>query len=143
MNSDESAGTAPGLLVPFLKRRRIVHAVRNCALLPGPAPIWESGWVGVLPTVVCADDSSAWPCSVGVLVKWVAFLGALFTGQPLGLICPTLRCSLEKAVLRCRRPGRTISVLAVPCGPGIDMRLSWRFIGCFGESFVWLSAGSC
>ena len=27
------------------KRRRVVHAVRDAALLPGPAPIWDTGWV--------------------------------------------------------------------------------------------------
>ena len=41
--------------------RRLVHAVRNYALLPGPALIWESGSVGVLPTPVCADYVCAWP----------------------------------------------------------------------------------
>ena len=31
------------------------------------------------------------------------------------------RLVLDKAVPRYRRPGRPISVLVVPCGPGIDI----------------------
>ena len=34
-------------------RRRVVHAVRIIAMLPGPCTIWESGWVGVLLGAVC------------------------------------------------------------------------------------------
>ena len=33
--------------------------------------------MGVLPTAVCAGDVSAWPYSVGILVKWVTFLFTL------------------------------------------------------------------
>ena len=36
---------------------------------------------------------------------------------------------IEKAVPRYRRPGRSISVSAVPFGPGIDIWRSCRFIG--------------
>ena len=39
------------------------------------------------------------------------------------------RLVLEKALPRYRRPGRPISVSAVPCGPGIDIWRSCRFIG--------------
>ena len=39
------------------------------------------------------------------------------------------RLSLEKAHPRYLRPGRRISVSAVPFGPGIDIWLSCRFIG--------------
>ena len=34
------------------KRRRLVHAMRNHAMLPGSAVIWASDWVGVPPTVI-------------------------------------------------------------------------------------------
>ena len=37
------------------------------------------------------------------------------------------RLVFEKAVLRYRRPGRPISVSAVPCGPGTDIWRSCRF----------------
>ena len=46
-------------------------------MLLGPASIWDSGWLGVLPASVTADDVCLWPYSVGVLVKLVAFLGTL------------------------------------------------------------------
>ena len=39
------------------------------------------------------------------------------------------RLELEKAVPRYRRPGRSISVSAVPFGPGTDIWRSCRFIG--------------
>ena len=81
VNHDDSAGTAPDPLVwsagALPKRRRLDHAVRNYAMLPGPAPIWTSFSVCVLPAAVTAEDGNAWSCSVGILVKWVAFLIAL------------------------------------------------------------------
>ena len=80
-----------------------------------------------------------------MLVKWVAFLHSLHwlaDGCSLGVggvSCVELlilyevwageRLELEKAVLRYRRPGRSISVSAVPFGPGIDVWRSGRFIG--------------
>ena len=39
------------------------------------------------------------------------------------------RLELEKAVPRYRRPGRSISVSAVPFGPGTDIWRSCRFLG--------------
>ena len=53
----------------------MVHAVRDRATLPGPAHLWASDWVSLFPSAVPAEDVNAWPCSVGILVKWVAFLG--------------------------------------------------------------------
>ena len=80
-NHDGLDGTAPDLLVwsagALSKRRRLVHAVRNHAMLPGSADIWTSDWVGVPPAVIVAEDVSAWPYSVGLLIKWVTFLGTL------------------------------------------------------------------
>ena len=38
------------------------------------------------------------------------------------------RLSLEKALPRCLRPGRPISVSAVPIGPGIDIWRSCRLV---------------
>ena len=64
-----SAGILP-------KRQRVVHAVRNHALLPGPAQIWNLCWVGV-PTIVDAEDVCGWPYYVGIWVKLVAFLSTL------------------------------------------------------------------
>ena len=90
VSDDGSAGTAPRHLVWSVgglpKRRRVVRA--DAALLPGPAPILDSCWVGVLPTFITADDVCHWPYYVGILVKLVAFLGTLHwpaSGADLGL----------------------------------------------------------
>ena len=125
-----SAGALP-------KRRRLVDAVRNHAMLPGLAAIWTSDWVSMPPVVIAADDVSAWPYSVGILVELVAFLSTLHwpaSGADLGVggvsyvellllngLWAGERLVLEKALPWYRRPGRPISVSAVPFGPGIDI----------------------
>ena len=43
-------------------------------------------------------------------------------------------CPLEKAHPRSLRPGRPVSVSAVPFGPGIDIWRSCRFIGSYAVS---------
>ena len=82
VNHDDSPETAPDPLVystdALPERRKILHPVLNYALLPGPAPVWESGWEvvegeGGAPTAVCAEDVCGWPCSVGIQVKWITY----------------------------------------------------------------------
>ena len=51
------------------------------------------------------------------------------------------RLSLEKAEPRYLRPGRPISVSAVPFGPGIDIWRSCRFIGAMMRSLCLLPGG--
>ena len=46
------------------------------------------------------------------------------------------RFQFDKAVPRCQRVDRPISVSAVPFGPGIDIRRSCRFIGSLIVSFL-------
>ena len=81
VNNECSAGTAPdpwfGPLVPFPSGGRLcmLFAIMPCCQVL--LPIWDSGWVGVLPTIVCAEDVCGWPYSVGILVKLVAFPGTL------------------------------------------------------------------
>ena len=145
----DGVGDAPNPLVwsagAHPKRRRLVHAVRDQAFLPGPPGIWDSEWVNVPASVICAEDTAHWPHTTGLLVKWVSLLGSLHWpagGLDLGvggvsyielLILFELwageRLVLEKAVPRYRRPGLPISVSAVPFGPGIDIWRSCRFIG--------------
>ena len=60
-----SAGSAP-------KKRRV--AVRNRAFLPGPPDLWVGSWISVAVTPISCRDIEVWPYSVGMLVKWVAFL---------------------------------------------------------------------
>ena len=75
MNND---GTAPDPLVrsagALPKRRRLVHAVRDLAMLLGPPHIWDSQWISVLASAVGAEDVAHWPCTVGL---WALFIGLL------------------------------------------------------------------
>ena len=49
VNHDGNGGTAPDPMVWFAgalpKRRRIVHGVRDLAMLPGPPALWLGEWV--------------------------------------------------------------------------------------------------
>ena len=60
------------------KRRKVVHAVRDRAFLPGSGWYLGSGSGSLLPaTPITCRDFEIWPYSVGILVKWVAFLCTL------------------------------------------------------------------
>ena len=161
VNHDGLGGTAPNPLVwsagASHKRRRLVHAVRDRAFLLGPPGIWSSEWYQVPHTIVCGEDIALWLYTPGLLVKWVSFLNSLH--WPIGdldlgvggvsyvelLIMYELwageRLSLEKAHPRYLRPGRPISVSAVPFGPGIDIWRSCRFIGALMRSLRLLPGG--
>ena len=159
VNYDGGPGTAPDPLVwcagAIPKRRRFVHAVSDRAFLPGPPGLWDSDWVNILVSAISAADIALWPYTPGLLVKWVSFLASLHWpsgGSDLGaggisylelLILYELwageRLSLEKATPRYLRPGRSISVSAVPFGPGIDI---WRsFVGAYMRSLCLLPGG--
>ena len=164
VNHDGRDGTASDPLVwsagAHPKRRRLVHAVRDRAFLPGPPGIW----VYVPASAICAEDIAHRPKTLGFLVKWVSFLGSPHWpagGLDLGvggisfvelLILYELwageRLSLEKAHPSHLRPGRPISVSAVPFGPGIDIWRSCRFVGalmislCLLPRFVPCSVGA-
>ena len=81
VNHADGSGSAPDPLVwsagALPKRRRLVHAVRDRAFLPGPSGIWEGEWISLASAPVTAEDVGAWPYSMGMLVKWVTFLGTL------------------------------------------------------------------
>ena len=70
-------GIAPHPLVWYagalLKRRGLVHAVRDRAFLRGPAGTWDGEWISLAAALVTAEDVGTWPYSVGILVKWIAF----------------------------------------------------------------------
>ena len=78
VNHDGRDGTAPDPRVwsagALPKRRRLVHAVPDGALLPGPPAIGESDWVIVLASAICAEDIAHWPYTTGLLVKWVSLV---------------------------------------------------------------------
>ena len=161
VNHDGFGGTAPDPMVwsagSMPKRRRLVHAVRNLALLPGPPAIWLGEWVAGPFVTFDADDVAQWPYTLGLMVKWVSFLSSLHWPAhdwDLGvggisyvelLILYELwageRLVLEKAHPRYLRPGRPISVSAVPFGPGIDIWRSCRFIVALMRSLCLLPGG--
>ena len=160
-NHDDLGGTAPHPLVwsagCLRKRRRLVFAVRDRAFLPGPPRIWHSERFQVPAAVISSADVALWPYTPGLLVKWVSFLNTLH--WPVGnldlgvggisyvellILCELWageRLRLEKAHLRYLRPGRRISVSAVPFGPGIDIWRSCRFIGALMRALCLLLGG--
>ena len=81
VSHDGRDDTAPDPLVwsagALPKRRRLVHAVRDRAFLPGPPGIWDSEWVHVPASAICAEDIAHLPYTPGLLVKRVSFLGSL------------------------------------------------------------------
>ena len=112
--------------------------------MSGPAGICDGEWIALAAALVTADDVGTRPYSVRILVKWVAFLSSLHwpaASADLGvggvsfveiLILYELWAgdwSWKKAYPRYRRPGRPISVSAVPFGPGTDIWRSCRLIG--------------
>ena len=76
---DDGTGTSLDPLVwsagSASKRRRV--AVRDRAFLPGPPDLWVGSWISVAVTPISCRDIEIWPYSVGMLVKWVAFLSSL------------------------------------------------------------------
>ena len=85
VNHDGGAGTSVDPTVWSVggapERCRVVHAVRDRAFLPGPAGIWDGGWVVVAATPITCHDVELWPYCVSMLVKWVAFLATLHWPQ--------------------------------------------------------------
>ena len=78
VNHDGHGGTAPDPLVrsagSLPERRRIVHAVRDRAFLPGPPGIWCSEWFHVPAAVICAEDIALWPYTPGLFGQVGLFL---------------------------------------------------------------------
>ena len=159
MNHDDLGGTAPHPLVwsagALRKRRRLVFAVRDRAFLPEPPRIWYSEWCQVPSVIVSSADVDLWPYTPGLLVKWVSFLNTLhwpvdnldlgvggISYVELLILCEFWageRLSLEKAHPRYHRPGRPISVSAVPSCPGIDIWRSCRFIGAMMRALLFVA----
>ena len=77
VNHDGRDGAAPDPLVwsagALPERRRLVHAVRDEAMLPGPPAIWTGDWVNGPVAVISAEDDAHWPYTPGLLEMWAAF----------------------------------------------------------------------
>ena len=61
-----SVGSAPN-------RRRVVHALRDRAFLPGRAGIWDGRWVVVAATPITCHDIELWPYPVRLVPITVGF----------------------------------------------------------------------
>ena len=99
--------------------------------------------IGPMPLVSWSSGSLSWAHFTGLLVVWILGL-VVFLMWTLLILCEIWageRLSLEKAHPRCLRPGRPISVSAVPVGPGIDIWRSCRFIGAMMRSLCLLPGG--
>ena len=116
VNHGDLEGAAPDLLVwsagALPQRRKLVHAVRNRAMLPGPAVIRTSDWLGLPPAVIAAEDVGAWPYSAGLLIMCVAFLStvrwrAAVGGFPLLSCFSCMTCGLVRGC-----PGESSSVVS-------------------------------
>ena len=110
-----------------------LHLLLVLRTLPmGPTLLvsWLSGWPFLGPL--------HWPAGGldlgvgGISYVELLILHELWAGE---------RLSLEKALPRCLRPGRPISVSAVPFGPGIDIWRSCRFIGAMMRCLCLLPGG--
>ena len=127
-----------------------------CEIMPSclhQRGIWDGEWIALAAAPVTAGDVGTWPYSVGVLVSWVAFLSSLYwsaAGAGVSFVEMLIlyelwageRLLLGKAVPLYRRPGRPISVSAVPLGPGTDIWRSCRFIGALCRALCALPGGS-
>ena len=104
-NHDGSDGTAPEPMVwsagSLPKRRRLVHAVRDLAMLPGPPAIWLGEWIAGPAVDIGAEDVAQWPYTPGLLVTWVAFLGSLhWPAGSVDLSCSSfISCGLVRGSL--------------------------------------------
>ena len=82
VNHDGKGGTAPDPLVWDQGSRPKVRklAIRiniDLASLPGPPGFLNNNWVQVDAGHITSADISAWPYSVGILVRFTSFLGTL------------------------------------------------------------------
>ena len=58
------------------KKARLQEAVCEYAAPPGPDSVGNWGWTRMSGFLLTQADFDAWPCSVGLLVKFTTFLAA-------------------------------------------------------------------
>ena len=82
VNHDGKGGAATDPLVWDQESRPKVRklAIRvnvDIASLPGPPGFLNSSWIQVAAGRITGADIAAWPCSVGILIKFTSFLNTL------------------------------------------------------------------
>ena len=161
VNHDGVAGTSLDPMVWSVggapERRRVVHAVRDKAVLPGPAGVWDEEWRVVAAAHITCHDIELWQYSASMLVKCVSFFvpsielrmeRILEWVVSLMVSCSSFmsyglvkRLVSEMAVPQYRGARRSIPVSAVPFGPGTDIWRSCSFIGALFRALVGLPGG--
>ena len=149
VNHDGKGGTAPDPLVwdqgsrPKVRKLHIRVNVDFASLL-GPPGFLDSSWSQVDAGHITGADSSAWPCSVGILVRFTSFLGTLHwpSGSVdlghFGISFLELlilfeqwaghRLLSEKVTRPHVRAGRPILFPSVPVSEGIEIRHWCQFL---------------
>ena len=149
VNHDGRSGTAPDPLVwdqgsrPKVRKMH-VRVIVDLASLPGLPGFLHNSWIQVHAGHITGADISAWPYSVGILVRFSSFLGTLH--WPSGYadlghfgvsFLETLtifeqwaghRLLSEKVTRPHVRAGRPFSVSSVPVSEGIEIRHGYQFI---------------
>ena len=162
VNHDGKGGTAPDPLVWDQGSRPKVRklAVRDnvdLASLPGPPGFLNNNWVQVDAGHITSADISAWPYSIGILVRFTSFLGTLhwpsgsvdlghFGSSFLELLIlfeqwAGHRLLSEKVTRPHVRAGRPISVSSVPVSEGIEIRHGCQFISSLVRALSKLPGG--
>ena len=149
VNHDGKGGTAPDPLVWDKGSRAKVRKLDiwvnvDLASLPGPPGFLQSDWVQVHAGPITGADISAWPYSVGILVRFISFLSQLhwptesvdmghFGVSFLELLIlfeqwAGHRLLSEKVTRPHVRAGRPILVSSVPVSEGIEIRHGCQFL---------------
>ena len=149
VNHDGKGGTAPHPLVwdqgskPKVRKLGI-RVTEDLASLPGPPGFLNCDWVQVHAGHITDADITAWPYSVGILVRFTSFLGTLHwpSGSVdlghFGISFLELlilfeqwaghRLLSEKVIRPHVRAGRPISLPSVPVSEGIEIRHGCQFL---------------
>ena len=149
VNHDGKGGTAPDPLVwdqgSRSKVRKLAIRVNvDLACLPGPSGFLNSSWIQVDAGHITGADISAWPYSVGILVRFTSFLGTLHwpSGSVdlghFGISFLELlilfeqwaghRLLSEKVTRPNVRANRPILLPSVPVSEGIEIRHGCQFL---------------
>ena len=162
VNHDVKGGTAPDPLVwdqgskPKVRKLHIRVNV-DLASLPGPPGFLNSSWIQVDAGHITGADISAWPYSVGILVRFTSFLGTLHwpSGSVdlghFGLSFLELlilfeqwaghRLLSEKFTRPHVRAGRPILFPSVPVSEGIEIRHGCQFLSSLVRALAKLLGG--
>ena len=162
VNHDGKGGTAPDPLVwdqgsrPKVRKLAIRVNV-DLASLPGPPGFLNNNWVLVDAGHITGVDIAAWPCSVGILVRFTSFLGTLHwpSGSVdlghFGISFLELlilfeqwaghRLLSEKVTRPHVRAGRPILLPSVPVSEGIEIRHGCQFLSSLIRALAKLPGG--